>query len=281
MLKTYFFIPANRKKFIDNVPKTKADYFVFDLEDSVSTSELNSSLNNLKELNIEDNYFIRPRIFETNNQINKELIETLLNLGFTNYVLPKLSCIADFENLKEILESNPKYDFDHFKFILLVESPACLMNLQEIIQKRDLNLVGLSLGSHDYANEMGMQYTSENISFARNYLLNMAKAFELEAIDIASMIIKDRQAFADESLSAFSMGYDAKFILHPSQLKTISELDYYNPDEIMEALKVYDKLKDIDIDDFSILKIDGKIFEKPHLKRILKIINWNKQNGSK
>ena len=132
-------------------------------------------------------------------------------------------------------------------------------------------MTGIGLGSHDYTDVIGMKHSLEYLSYARNHVLNMGKAHNLITIDIASMNIKDDQNFKDECLDAFNMGYDGKFILHPNQLNLLNEVEYYSSTEIDEAKKVYLDICKIADDSEAIIYIDGKVYEKAHIKRIKKI----------
>ena len=42
--------------------------------------------------------------------------------------------------------------------------------------------------------------------------------------------------------------------------------------EIKQLKLVYNRVKDIPINDIDVLTIDGKIYEKPHVKRIIHLI---------
>lgn len=59
MLKSYLFIPGDIQKYINNTKNILADYFVFDLEDSVSKDNKQTAFENIKKLDIKNNYFIR------------------------------------------------------------------------------------------------------------------------------------------------------------------------------------------------------------------------------
>jgi len=161
-----------------------------------------------------------------------------------------------------------------------VENPLCLMNLKEIVKGKIINITGITLGSHDYTNVVGMKHTSHYLYFARNYVLNVTKAYDLMAIDIASMNIYDEEEFSNECLDAFNMGYDAKFVLHPKQLEVLKKTEYFSQEEVESALEIYKEIKTVDLDKFSVIKVNGKLYEKPHLKRIMKIVEWNKNNAT-
>lgn len=281
MLKTFFFIPSDKEKFVRNVSSIDADCFVFDLEDAVAKNEAKACLERLNRLELHDNYYVRPRIeFNDGNIPNLKILNELIDIGFRKFLIPKVSKLDELKYVQKVLMLDENYEFENNQFILLVENPLCLMNLKEIITSKIINITGITLGSHDYTNVVGMKHTSHYLSFARNYVLNVAKAYDLIAIDIASMNISDEEGFSNECLDAFNMGYDAKFVLHPQQLEVLKKTEYFYQEEVKNALEIYEEIKTMDLDKFSVIKVNGKLYERPHLKRIMKIVEWNKNNTS-
>ncbi len=276
MLKSYFFIPANSSKFISKIDSLASDYFILDMEDAISDNETELAFHNLETITIQENYYVRPRVFSSKNgQLDLSIMEKLLINGFSNFVIPKISEGSELAAIKDCIVSSSKTDINDIRVILLVENPKCLLNINNIIESNILNIVGLTLGSHDYTNVMGMKHTHENLNFSRHLILNTAKANNIEAIDIASMNIYDLE-FGEECKSAFQMGYESKFILHPTQLKILKSAEYYSPNEVEEAKLVYSKILNMGSKDFSLVKINGKVFEKAHINRINNIIEWDR-----
>ena len=75
MLKTFFFIPSDKEKFVRNVSSIDADCFVFDLEDAVAKNEAKACLERLNRLELHDNYYVRPRIeFNDGNIPNLKIL---------------------------------------------------------------------------------------------------------------------------------------------------------------------------------------------------------------
>ncbi len=281
MLKTFFFIPSDKEKFVIKVSSIDADCFVFDLEDAVAKNETKACLERLKRLELHDNYYVRPRIeFNDENIPDLKMLNELINIGFRKFLIPKVSKLEELKYVQKVLMLDENYEFENNQFILLVENPLCLMNLKEIVTSKIINITGITLGSHDYTNVVGMKHTAHYLSFARNYVLNVAKAYDLIAIDIASMNISDEEGFSNECLDAFNMGYDAKFVLHPQQLEVLKKTEYFYQEEVKNALEIYEEIKTMDLDKFSVIKVNGKLYERPHLKRIMKIVEWNKNNTS-
>ncbi|MCZ8344739.1 MAG: aldolase/citrate lyase family protein [Leptospira sp.] len=280
-MKSYFFIPANNPKFIEKSFYLKSDFFVLDMEDSILPHQFNDCLVNIKSVKDKEKYFIRFPFIEM--ELNSSLLSAfseLIHLGFVNYLIPKFSNSNLLIYLKDYL-LKIKVEPGKLRFILLIEHPAGLFRLQEALDRQDLNILGLGLGSHDYANTMGMKHTLENISFARNFTLNIAKAFNIQAMDFVSTDLSDQTVFRDECLNGFQLGFDGKFLIHPSQLQTFQSLQFYSEEEVDDAIQVYDLILKMESKEIPIVKYRDKVYEKPHIDRIKKIMEWRANHGAK
>lgn len=279
MLKSFFFVPANNLKFIEKSKVLLADYIVFDLEDAILGNELEACFQNLSSMELVSNHIVRFRFFDENENLNQTDFEKLLKIGFRQFIIPKFGGVAQAKTIKTFLEKQRSKI--EVSFILLLEDPTGLLSIYETLNMGLISITALGLGSHDYCNAMGMKHTNSNLYFARQMVLNHAKAFNLLALDTVSVNIGYDDEFKEDSLIAFNMGFDGKFVIHPQQLKLLSEIEYYTEKEVEEAEKVYEKILEIKALKTAVVRIDGKVFEKPHINRIIKIINWKKNYGSK
>lgn len=272
-MKSYFFVPANRPEFLNNIPRIDADHFIIDLEDSISHSDIRLSVRNATGIAGFRNHFYRL-YFDPQEPVDQLVyLLPLLREGVTQYVIPK---IEDPEQLKRVIEylQDKMPDPNPARFVLLIESPRALLNLGEFIQNP--MVVSVGLGSHDYCSRMGMEHNDQNLLWARMYLLNYAKAYSKEAIDIASMNISDYGLFASECRWSAGAGFEAKFIIHPEQLRVLNETIYYSEKELDLAVKVRDYIRSIGgPGSFVLINIDGTVVEKNHLERLSKILKMS------
>jgi citrate lyase beta subunit len=279
MLKSFFFVPANSLKFIEKSKDLLANYIVFDLEDAVLSNELDICYKNLALFKPQTNHFVRFRFFENNTLLNEKDFKSFLEIGFKHFIIPKFEGIGQAKSIRAFLQRQ-KISQDVF-FILLLENPLGLLSLFQTLTNNIIKVTGIGLGSHDYCNAMGMKHTSSNLYFARQMVLNHAKAFNMDAIDTVSVNIEADVEFQNESIDAFNMGFNGKFLIHPRQLKLLNEVKYYSNTEIEEAEKVFEKIKEIKDQKTAVVSFNGKVFEKPHIDRIINIINWKNSYGSK
>lgn len=273
MLRTYFFIPASKPRFIEKMDTIAADTFVFDFEDAIAESENEVAFENIKKVNGVEQYWVRPRLFNRNEEINDAQLKRLFNLGFKNYFLPKISTPEELQSIYNVFDY---YDTTDIQWILLIESPLSLINIPHFFSESKFPIKGIALGAQDYAAKTNMRFTNEEISWARKVVLNAAYAYNVEAIDFASMNIGDIKEFENEVLTGFKMGYTAKIIVHPNQLQVVKNIEYYSKAEIERAVKISRQIDFSQLNDFSIVVVDGKLYEKAHLKRIERIIEYAK-----
>lgn len=272
-MKSFFFIPGNHPKLEEKLSSIKADTLIIDLEDSVGEDEVVRVLERIKTIRDKATY-VRPRLFKDDTFLVQTL-KDLLKFGFRNLIIPKFESIDDLRKVEVTLSSLSITDE---KIILLVENPRAYHFLKDIITQTKLNLVGLAFGSQDYCNETGLKHDLELLNVPRFTISSMAKAFNLTAIDIACMDVKNEEVFLKELELASDMGFEAKFAIHPRQLNLIKNHKIYSEIEIKEAQEVIDEFQRLDKP--SVFVFNGKAVEPPHIQEYLKILNWKTNYGS-
>lgn len=277
MYESYIFIPGNRLDIISNINNVEADYKIIDFEDSVSSDEILSASKNLLLIDDKIDILIRFSFFIEEN-FNSYLFDKIIKLGFRNFVIPKINNVSQLIKIREFILIN-NYNLIDFNFLLLVESPLALMSIKEILNLSNVNIIGVALGSYDYCLEMNMEYNMKNISWARNFLLNILKAYRIKAIDIVSMEIKSTKIIRQELLNSLRMGFDGKLFIHPSQIKELVNVKMYSDSQIDEAYRICSLLNIDKQEDINVFVFEGKVYEKPHILRMINIINWHKKYG--
>lgn len=272
-MKSYFFIPGNHPKLEEKLISIKADTLIIDLEDSVGEDEVVNVLEKIETIE-NKGIFIRPRLFKEDVFLEQTL-KDLLKFGFRNFIIPKFETIDDLRKVENTLSDLSITDE---KIILLIENPKAYHFLKELILQTKLNLVGLAFGSQDYCNETGLKHDLDLLTVPRFNISSMAKAFNLTAIDIACMDVKNDEVFLKELELASDMGFEAKFAIHPRQLNLIKNHKIYSDREVEEAQEVIDEFERLNQPSVFVYK--GKAVEPPHIQEYLKILNWKTNYGS-
>jgi len=265
-MKSYFFIPASNKKFLEKITSLVADFLILDLEDSIHPNDLQSSIDNITQINKKSKCFVRIPLEADRLEYTLHVIGKLKAAGYHQFVFPKIQAKKE---LSQIVDAQP--GIFNEKQILLIEHPRLLISLTEILN--EFQFYGIALGSHDYVNVMQMKHTTENLMWAKHYMLNYGKAYTMECIDIASMNVVDENAFKEECQATYDLGFEGKMLIHPMQLKIMNTAKFYTEEDLNTALLIQKKIKEVGgIENFTVYKIDNKVIERPHLKKYLDIL---------
>ena len=196
----------------------------------------------------------------------------MYKIGFRNFVIPKIESLSDFVSIRQLFITNHLIDS---KFTILIETPGALLNSEILIRNHRDVIDFVFIGSHDYCNLIGCENSFENLIYIRQSLLCICKAFSIPIVDIVSANISNKEDFEKECISSFKMGFDGKALIHPFQLDVFNKAPYYSKDEVIEAFNVLQIIEKIGVEHFSVIKYNGKFFEKPHLKKIQNIVEFN------
>lgn len=271
---SYFFVPGSRLNKIDAIKSLGVDHIIIDLEDAIRASEIAAIVNKL-ESSAEQfvNCYIRVPLLDENMNVDTDLLVKLQKIGFNRFVFPKLNTAADFKKVVPKLKIN-----DQLQILLLVESPSLLLECKELLEEFKGLFIGIGLGSHDFMAVVGGKHMLANLEFARQQLLYIARAANIEAIDIASMELENAEALEYEIKDGFDKGYDGKFIIHPWQLALLQGIDFYSEKEYQWALKINKLISEAGVlDEFNAIKVGGQVIEKPHWNRVQKILKFYKK----
>ncbi len=276
MFASHFFIPADKQRFIEKIKTLDCTNVIFDMEESVHSNNLQTCIENLSNIAIKENFSVRFPINYINIEKNDTLLKQLYDIGFRSFTLPKIESNQHLENTLEFFKA---HNMNDVRLNIYIETPLALVNLESMTSKHHAIIDNILLGSHDFCNAMGSKHTSENLLYLRQKNITIGKAFGVNVIDIVTPNICNLDLLKTECVDSFNMGFDGKALIHPLQLEAFNTALYFTIEEVKEANQVKNELDILGPDKFSIIKINGKIYEKPHIKRIFEIIEWNKKGG--
>lgn len=260
MLDSYFFIPGDKPNYLSKIDKVNADYIVIDLEDAVSINNKKVAIELVLAMTFNKNMFLRIPFFDycyTNQQI-KELTQKFEG----QIVLPKINTIEDVNKVISLSQGIP------LKMIVLIENPKSFVATEEILKAFSNQIHAIGFGSHDFCSITGIKHTLKHLSFYKRQLILYAKAYNVAFLDGVDLNLKNFDQFKKECIFAFEAGANGKFLIHPMQLEELNKIDFLSNDELIQLKIVYDKVKDISINDIEVYTIEGKVYEKPHINRI-------------
>lgn len=269
-MKSFFFVPASKLHKLSEIESLKPDNIIIDFEDSINKDLKHQYLSQVSSLNNHLSYWYRIPITNNAGEINLEFLNEFISLEIKHFILPKV------ENLEVLIHLDKNLKSKEVKTIILIEHAQIYIELKEVLTYdfENIEIVGLGLGAHDLVSEIGIPFSLEGIKNFRENILIHSKAYQILPIDIASMNIGYKDEFIHESQQGKEMGYEAKFIIHPKQLKWFREATLATNYEIAYAQKVIQNLPpNKKLHEIEPFVLDGEIIERMHIISALKTLN--------
>ena len=270
------YLPGNSPKLMLNAGIHKPDAVILDLEDSVAPDKKSEARlvvrNSLRGLN----FYGAERMVRVN-----QLPDGLEDLEYVvpHYVnlilLPKCETGDQVKAVDEkITQILAEAKLDHPVYIMpIIESALGVINAYKIASASD-RVAALAIGLEDYTADLGTQRTREGREsfYARNQLVNAAKAAGIQAIDSVFSDVADMEALRGVVLEAKSLGFDGMGCIHPRQIKVIHEAFAPTETEINKAKRIVLAFDDAAEKGLGVVSLGSKMIDPPVVKRALNTI---------
>ncbi|MDB4350697.1 aldolase/citrate lyase family protein [Verrucomicrobia bacterium] len=269
MIRSFHFIPGNRKNLFSKIQSINADGIIFDLEDAVPAGAKVNAAEHILE-------YIRRNQTLTNIYVRieplfpeaTEVLSPVINESNIGIVLPKIESKGQIQSfIDEHMAGS------HNRIIAIIETYKGLTKLPEIAEHEQL--VGLGIGFEDLFST-DIFTLSEFDDFAKNARFQLAlhaKTHELYAIDGISTEINDFKAIKTQVLQGRSCGMTSQFTIHPNQIDIVNQVYSPSKESMVEAKLIASKtnLKD-EIQGYQ--RIDDLIISPPKIKKAKHILKY-------
>lgn len=282
LLRSFLFLPANNKKFIEKAIMSEADAIILDVEDSVPTNK-DDARNMIIQCH-DAGYFRNKMTFvRVNNLGTKDFVDDIMKLclkdidGFMPSKINSSEDIMFIDRLLSFMELNVGLHENKFMLAPLIETTKAMGDVTNIA-RASRRLVALCLGGEDYLNDLGSVYTYQESALIcpRAILVNAARSRGLLPIDTPFLNIGDMDAFSDRCKVAYKNGFAGNLLINPKQIYTANSA--YSPDEHMYdlSLRVIEACRKAGENDKSIAMLEGQMIGPPMKKRAEEVIRQSK-----
>jgi len=278
--RAWLYVPASSPKMMGKAQRLGADTVCLDLEDGVAVSAKELARNQVIPVlrSACDGAFgrseVAARINPLDSLFGKQDIESLLRgeAPPDAVVLPKVERAEDVWFAHERLSQFDKPP----DIIVLVESPAALLSLDEICTASPL-LTALIFGGDDYAASVGATRTPSNmeLSFARNMMLLHAARYGLQAIDIVNIRYKTAGGMFDlqkEAHDACNLGFCGKQLIHPTQVPYAHAAFAPSQDAVCRAQAIISHSGLHENRGVGAFELNGEMIDAPTVKQAEKLL---------
>ncbi|HIE6862216.1 TPA: citrate (pro-3S)-lyase subunit beta [Streptococcus pyogenes] len=276
--RTMMFVPGANAAMLRDAPLFGADSIMFDLEDSVSLKEKDTSralvhfaLKTFDYSSVET--VVRVNGLDSCGALD---IEAVVLAGVNVIRLPKTETaqdIIDVEAVIERVERENSIEVGRTRMMAAIESAEGVLNAREIA-KASKRLIGIALGAEDYVTNMKTRRypDGQELFFARSMILHAARAAEIAAIDTVYSDVNNTEGFQNEVRMIKQLGFDGKSVINPRQIPLVNEIYTPTKKEIDHAKQVIWAIREAESKGSGVISLNGKMVDKPIVERAERVI---------
>ncbi|HEP1501664.1 TPA: citrate (pro-3S)-lyase subunit beta [Streptococcus pyogenes] len=276
--RTMMFVPGANAAMLRDAPLFGADSVMFDLEDSVSLKEKDTSralvhfaLKTFDYSSVET--VVRVNGLDSCGALD---IEAVVLAGVNVIRLPKTETaqdIVDVEAVIERVERENGIEVGRTRMMAAIESAEGVLNARDIA-KASKRLIGIALGAEDYVTNMKTRRypDGQELFFARSMILHAARAAGIAAIDTVYSDVNNTEGFQNEVRMIKQLGFDGKSVINPRQIPLVNEIYTPTKKEIDHAKQVIWAIREAESKGSGVISLNGKMVDKPIVERAERVI---------
>jgi len=253
-------VPASNSRFIEKARGLAVDEFFLDLEDAVAPLEKEAARGSVVTALNDGGWDGKVRAVRVNDATSpwayRDVIEVVEGAGaqLDCVMLPKVSTAGQIVWLDTLLgqiEQACGLPYGRIGIEAQIEDARGLMNV-DAIAAASPRMETLIFGPADFMASMNMKslvvgeqppgYTEgDAYHYTLFRILTAARAHDIQAIDGPFLAIKDLDGFGKAAKRSASLGFDGKWVLHPTQVDAANEIfapsqeDYDHAEMILDA----------------------------------------------
>lgn len=278
--RSLFNVPGSDERKLQKIEKLfgKVDTVVLDLEDGVALSKKADArrmvASKLKAFGLGTPFERAVRINTVGSGLGSEDLEAIAGLQeLETIVIPKVDSADDVEEVEDLVKRVRDPSFKPLQYLACIESAKSLQRVDSIAQSSNY-LCGLVFASEDYCADTGISRTESLLEmlYARSAVVNAAKAYDLQAIDLVCIDFKNSERLRWECENGRNMGFTGKQAIHPDQLEIIQEMFQPTEKQIDFAKRIIEGARKHNIDGVGAFDLDGKVIDLPMVKQAMKVL---------
>lgn len=251
-------VPGHRESMHAKAAASKADVIMLDLEDSCPPEEKTTARDTVsrsaesldwtgKTLTLRINDLADPRAL-------RDVLEIVPRVGhrLNTLVVPKIESAAQIHYLDRLLgavEQEAEIT-EPLGIEAIIESARALRDADAIAgaspRMRCLVFgvadysasIHMPLASHSGHGEAGSVYPGDPLHYVYSRLVMCGKAAGLQVIDAPYGNFRDAEGLKTAAASSHALGFDGKWVIHPSQIDAVNAAFAPTPEEIDRARQV-------------------------------------------
>lgn len=270
------YLPGNEPKFMLNAGFYGADALILDLEDSVHVDAKDAARLLVRNaLRCVEFGGAEAMVRINAGEQGREDLTAIVPQGVDVVLVPKVETAAEVRAVDaHITELQERAGLERPLWLMPILESALGIENAFAIATASARVVALTIGLEDYTADLGVvkTRTGEESLFARQRLLNAAKAAQIQAIDSVYGDVGDQEGLAAWCERARAMGYTGMGCVHPRQIDVIHRGFAPTPEEVEKARRIVAAYEEAQAQGRSVVSLGTKMIDPPVVKRALKLV---------
>jgi citrate lyase subunit beta / citryl-CoA lyase len=276
--RSLMFVPVTAEKFVRTGADRGADAIILDLEDAVAPSQ-KAHARTLIEAAIpqvsRNGADVVVRVNRPWRLLVRDLEAAVIS-GVTAIMLTKVDSVEHVQACAEIvaeLETERGLGAGAIKFIALVENAVGFFRIDQIAKSHP-RVVGLSLGSEDFAADVGMQSEPEGLFYPKQQAIFAARAAGIMPMGFIGSIadFRDQEAFRAIVRRSRRLGFMCASAVHPLQVSVLNDEFSPDPAEVARAEKMIAAYDDAYAKGLGAVQYEGAMIDVPVVERARSVV---------
>ncbi|MFH5836506.1 citrate (pro-3S)-lyase subunit beta [Proteiniclasticum sp. C24MP] len=278
--RTMMFVPASNAGMLRDAYIYGADSIMFDLEDSISLKEKDTSRFLVYQAVKTIDYGSTETVVRINSldMGGRDDVHAMVRAGIDVIRLPKTETAQDILDVEEVIleaERQCGREEGSTKMMAAIEGPVGVLNALSIATASS-RLIGIALGAEDYVTSMKTsrypERNSEEIFFARSMIVHAARAAGIAALDTVFSDVNDSETLRKETEIIKQLGYDGKSVINPRQISIVNSVFTPTEKEIANAVAVMNAIEEAEAKGSGVIALNGKMIDKPIVERAERVL---------
>jgi len=273
------YLPGNEPKFMLNAALHRPDAIILDLEDSVHHEEKDTARllvrNALRSLD----FGAAERMVRINPwPLGLMDLEAVVPEGPDLILIPK---VEHERQVVEVARAIRRFMPGRDVHIMPILESALGIENAFAIARADPFVVALTIGLEDFTADLGVVKTLEGTEslYARQRLVNAARAAGVQAIDSVFGDIADLESLRNWGQRARGLGFDGMGCIHPRQIEVIHEAFAPTAAELEKAQRIVAAFEDAQSRGLSVVSLGTRMVDPPVVLRAQRLVEQARRQG--
>jgi citrate lyase subunit beta / citryl-CoA lyase len=270
------YLPGSEPKYFINAALHGPDAVILDLEDSVHPAEKDAARILVRNALRAVDFGPCERMVRINQlPLGLEDLEEIVPESPDLILIPKVEHPEQVtETSQRIQQIMTKHKVNRDIWLMpILESALGIENAYQIATASP-QVVALTIGLEDYTADLGVAKTALGTEslFARQRLVNAARAAGIQANDSVYGDIGDMDGLRSWGLNSRAMGFEGMGCVHPLQVPVIHQAFAPSQAEIERALKIVAAFNEAQQKGLAVVSLGSKMIDPPVVQRALKLM---------